>query len=107
MLIIRGVNVFPSQIEAALLSVAQTSPHFGIVVSRVDGLDAMEVQVEIPRHLFSDEVRVLEALQAQISDAIFHIVNIRVKVTLVAPGTLPRSEGKARRVVDKRRDGGM
>jgi phenylacetate-CoA ligase len=102
MLIIRGVNVFPSQIEAALLSVDQTLPHFGIVVSRVDGLDQMEVQVEIPRHLFSDEVRVLEALQARVSDAIFHIIGIRVKVTLVAPGTLPRSEGKAKRVLDTR-----
>ncbi|MCL1857307.1 MAG: phenylacetate--CoA ligase [Kiritimatiellaeota bacterium] len=102
MLIIRGVNVFPSQVEAALLSVDQTLPHFGIEVSRVDGLDQMEVQVEIPRHLFSDEVRTLEALQRTISDAIFHVINIRVNVTLLAPGALPRSEGKAKRVMDKR-----
>jgi phenylacetate-CoA ligase len=102
MLIIRGVNVFPSQIEAALLSVDQTLPHFFITVSRVNDLDQMEVKVEIPKHLFSDEVRVVETLQRKISDAIFHVTGVRVAVVLAAPNTLPRSEGKAKRVVDLR-----
>jgi phenylacetate-CoA ligase len=102
MLIIRGVNVFPTQIEAALLSIDQTLPHYGIVLTRVGGLDQLEVQVEVPKQHFSDEVRSLEALRQRVGDAIFRIISIRAKITLVEPNTIPRSEGKARRVKDLR-----
>jgi phenylacetate-CoA ligase len=103
MFIIRGINVFPSQVEAALLSVEGTLPHYQIVLTREKGLDEMEVQVEVTAAFFSDEVKGLERLQAQLADAIEHTVGLRVKLTLVAPRTLARSEGKAKRVVDQRR----
>jgi phenylacetate-CoA ligase len=103
MFIIRGINVFPSQVEAALLAVEGTLPHYQIVLTREKGLDEMEVQVEVTAAFFSDEVKGLERLQDQLADAIEHTVGLRVKLTLVAPKTLARSEGKAKRVVDQRR----
>jgi phenylacetate-CoA ligase len=102
MFIIRGVNVFPSQIEAALLQVEGTLPHYGIVLTREKGLDQMEVKVEVTPEVFSDSVRALEALHAKLVDAIENVVGLRAKVTLVEPRTLARSEGKARRVQDLR-----
>jgi phenylacetate-CoA ligase len=102
MLIIRGVNVFPSQIEAALLSVDAALPHYQIVVTRENDLDQMEVQVEVTQAHFSDEVKSLEALRKRIGDAIERITNIRVRVRLVEPNTLKRSEGKAKRLTDLR-----
>ncbi|WP_242344904.1 phenylacetate--CoA ligase family protein [Anaeromyxobacter terrae] len=102
MLIIRGVNVFPSQVEAALLAVEGTLPHYQIVLARVHGLDEMEVQVEVTPEVFSDVIGALEALRRRLEAAIDHVVGIRVKVTLVAPRTLARSEGKAKRVLDRR-----
>jgi phenylacetate-CoA ligase len=102
MLIIRGVNVFPSQIEAALLQVEGTLPHYQIILEREKGLDAMEVQVEVTPQVFSDEVRVLEGLHQRLVKALDHTLGLRVGVRLVAPRTLARSEGKAKRVVDRR-----
>ncbi len=102
MFIIRGVNVFPSQVEAALLQVEGTLPHYQIVLTREKGLDEMEVQVEVTSAFFSDQIRALEALQKRLGDAIEHTLGIRVKVHLVEPRTLARSEGKAKRVLDKR-----
>jgi phenylacetate-CoA ligase len=102
MFIIRGVNVFPSQVETALLKVEGTLPHYQIVLTREQGLDAMEVQVEVTPEFFSDKIRALESLQHKLADAVEHVLGIRVKVTLVEPRTLARSEGKAKRVVDKR-----
>ena len=102
MFIIRGVNVFPSQVEAALLQVEGTLPHYQIVLTRAKGLDEMEVQVEVTPEVFSDKIRALESLQAKLADAIEHTLGIRVKIHLVAPHTLARSEGKAKRVVDQR-----
>jgi phenylacetate-CoA ligase len=102
MLIVRGVNVFPSQIEAALLMVEGTQPHYQIVLTRQHGLDHMEVLVEVTPEVFSDKVGALEALSQRIIKSIDHIVGLRVKVRLVAPGTIERSEGKARRVTDRR-----
>ncbi|BDG03558.1 phenylacetate--CoA ligase family protein [Anaeromyxobacter oryzae] len=102
MFIIRGVNVFPSQVETALLQVEGTLPHYQIVLSREKGLDEMEVQVEVTPEVFSDEIRGLQALQEKLATAIDHVVGLRVKVTLVAPKTLARSEGKAKRVSDRR-----
>jgi phenylacetate-CoA ligase len=103
MFIIRGVNVFPSQVEAALLRVEGTLPHYQIVLTREKGLDEMEVQVEVTAAFFSDRIRGLEALQAELADAIEQTVGLRVKVHLVQPKTLARSEGKAKRVVDQRK----
>ena len=102
MLIIRGVNVFPSQIEAALLQVEGTLPHYQIVLTRERDLDQVEVQVEVTADVFSDEVRVVADLQKKIAHSIETITGIRVALRLVAPYTIQRSEGKAKRVIDKR-----
>jgi phenylacetate-CoA ligase len=102
MFIIRGVNVFPSQIEAALLEVEGTLPHYQIVLTRQKGLDELEVKVEVTPELFSDKIRELEALQRRIETALDHVVGIRARVTLAEPRTLARSEGKAKRVADLR-----
>ncbi|MBN2195229.1 MAG: phenylacetate--CoA ligase [Polyangiaceae bacterium] len=103
MLIIRGVNVYPSQIEAALLEVEGTLPHYQLVLDRENGLDRLSVEVEVTPEVFSDEVRVLEGLRARLAHAIEHTVGIRVGVRLVEPHTIDRSQGKANRVVDRRR----
>ena len=105
MLIIRGVNVFPSQIETALFSVESVLPHYQIVVTREADLDQMEVQVEVTAANFTDEVKGLEALQKRIASAIERITNIHARVRLVEPNTLKRSEGKAKRVIDQRQMG--
>jgi phenylacetate-CoA ligase len=102
MFIIRGVNVFPSQVETALLRVEGTLPHYQIILTRDKGLDQMEVKVEVTPEVFSDEIRKLEALQHQLGASIENVLGIRVEVTLVGPRSLARSEGKARRVTDLR-----
>jgi phenylacetate-CoA ligase len=102
MLIIRGVNVFPSQIEAALLQVEGTLPHYQIVLTREHGLDRMEVQVEVTAGMFSDTVGAMESFQRKLADIMERALQIRVQITLVEPHTLQRSEGKARRILDRR-----
>lgn len=102
MLIIRGVNVFPSQIESGLLSVDKVLPHYQIVVDRINNLDILEVKVEVTPETFSDDIKSLEALKKKIGAAIQHIININAKITLAEPNTLPRSEGKIKRVIDLR-----
>jgi len=102
MIIIRGVNVFPSQVETALLEVEGTLPHYQIVLTRVKGLDEMEVKVEVTPELFSDRIRALEGLQRRLEAALEHVLGLRARVTLVEPRTLARSEGKAKRVSDLR-----
>jgi phenylacetate-CoA ligase len=102
MFIIRGVNVFPSQVETALLQVEGTLPHYQIVLTREKGLDEMEVQIEVTAEVFSDTIGALEELRKKLEGSIDHVVGIRVKVHLVAPRTIPRSEGKAKRVIDRR-----
>jgi len=102
MFIIRGVNVFPSQVETALLAVEGTLPHYQIVLTREKGLDEMEVKVEVTPEVFSDQVRALEGLQRKLEQALDHTLGIRARVTLVGPRTLQRSEGKAKRVLDQR-----
>jgi phenylacetate-CoA ligase len=102
MFIIRGVNVFPSQVETALLRVEGTLPHYQIILTREVGLDQMEVKVEVTPEVFSDEIRALEGLQHQLESSIENILGLRVKVTLAEPRTLARSEGKAKRVTDLR-----
>ena len=103
MVIIRGVNVFPSQIEAAVLRVEGTLPHYQLVLTRVADLDQLEVQVEVTPELFSDEIRGLEELQRKLVHSIEIITGVRVAVRLVAPQTIQRSEGKAKRVIDQRK----
>ncbi|HBY72691.1 MAG TPA: phenylacetate--CoA ligase, partial [Lachnospiraceae bacterium] len=102
MLIIRGVNVFPSQVEAALLEMGETSPHYLMIVDRVNNLDVLEVQVEVEERFFSDEIRQLESLTKKISHVLHTALGISVKVKLVAPRTIERSQGKAKRVIDRR-----
>jgi phenylacetate-CoA ligase len=103
MLIIRGVNVFPSQVEAALLEVEGTLPHYQIILTRAHGLDQMEVQVEVTPTTFSDKIGALEQMNDRIEDRLEHVLGIRVKATLVEPNTIQRSEGKAKRVIDRRK----
>jgi len=102
MFIIRGVNVFPSQVEAAMLTVEGASPHYQIVLSGEGGLDQMEVQIEVTPEVFSDRISEMESLKKKFSVAIERILNIRANVRLVEPNSIPRSEGKAKRVIDKR-----
>lgn len=105
MLIIRGVNVFPSQIEDVLLKVAGTAPHYMIVVEHDSerNMDRLEVQVELSQNLFSDVTRNLQELEARITRDIKDIIGITTKVRLVEQKTLARFEGKAQRVIDKRK----
>jgi len=103
MLIIRGVNVFPSQIETVLMSVEGTEPHYQIIVDRQGTMDDIEVMVEVNEKLFSDELKVLNSLSSRIHDKIKNNLGISAKVTLVEPQTITRSAGKAQRVVDKRK----
>ncbi|WP_321422243.1 phenylacetate--CoA ligase [uncultured Methanobacterium sp.] len=102
MLKIRGVAVFPSQIEKALLKMDGIEPHYQIIVTRPQHLDEMEVQVETSPELFSDEVKELVGIKKKIENFIHNEIGLRVTVTLVEPRTLPRSQGKAVRVIDKR-----
>lgn len=103
MLIIRGVNVFPSQVEAALLEMGEVQPHYLLIVDRKDNLDILEVMVEVDERYFSDEVRELERLTAKIAHVLKQALGLAVKVKLVEPKTIERSEGKAKRVIDKRK----
>jgi len=103
MFIIRGVNVFPSQIEAAILAVEGTLPHYQITLTREQGLDQIEVAIEVTPELFSDRIGALEDVQNRLAREIDHTLGIRAKVTLVEPQSLTRSDGKAKRVLDKRK----
>ncbi len=103
MLIIRGVNVFPSQVEHVLVGIEGVEPHYLIVVEREGNLDTMQVQVEVSEGLFSDEIRVLENLSKHIQKEIKDLLGVTCKVKLVEPRTIERSEGKAQRVIDKRK----
>ncbi|MDQ0286099.1 phenylacetate-CoA ligase [Desulfofundulus luciae] len=102
MLIIRGVNVFPSQVESVLLEFGETEPHYLLVVDRKANLDYLEIWVEVAEHMFSDTVRKLEDLEQRLRERIESVLGISARVKLVEPNTIPRSEGKAKRVVDRR-----
>ena len=106
MFIVRGVNVFPSQIESALLAVEGTLPHYQIILTRDKGLDQIEVQLEVTADVFSDKVAAMENLQRQVTHAIEHTLGLRVKLRLLEPQTIDRSQGKARRVIDHRKNEG-
>jgi len=103
MLIIRGVNVFPSQIESVLLEMSGVAPHYMLIVDRVGNLDTLEVWVEMTQNMFSDEVRRIEDFEKKIRHEIESTLGISAKVRLVEPKTIERSEGKAKRVIDKRK----
>ena len=103
MLIIRGVNVFPSQIESVLVGIKGVAPHYMLVVDRVNSSDTMEVQVEMTEEMFSDTISHIEQVRKNITDQIKSVVGIATNVKLVAPKSIPRSEGKAKRVIDHRK----
>ncbi|MHB1315278.1 MAG: phenylacetate--CoA ligase family protein [Christensenellales bacterium] len=103
MLIIRGVNVFPSQIEEILMANGDVDPNYMIIVDRVDNLDSLEVMVEVSNAMFFDEVKMMEKIRNDISRAIQSVLGLSAKISLVEPKTLARSEGKAKRVTDKRK----
>ena len=103
MLIIRGVNVFPSQVEAALVNVEEVTPHYMIIVDRVNNLDTMEIQVELNSEYYTDEIKGIEKLTKKIGHVILQALGLNAKITIVQPGSLKRSEGKAVHVVDNRK----
>jgi phenylacetate-CoA ligase len=102
MLIIRGVNVFPSQIESVLLEIGETEPHYQLIVDREGTMDDLEIWVEVSDRLFSDQVRKLEEIEALIRKEMQATLGISAKIKLVEPKTIARSEGKAKRIIDRR-----
>ncbi|MBS4032084.1 MAG: phenylacetate--CoA ligase [Clostridiales bacterium] len=102
MIIIRGVNVFPTQVESILLEIGETEPHYQLVVTRQGSLDMLEIQVEVSERMFSDKIKRLEELEKKIHSQVDSILGISAKIRLVEPKSIPRSEGKAKRVIDKR-----
>ena len=103
MLIIRGVNVFPSQVESVLLEMSETEPHYLLIVEREGNLDILKLMVEVQEQFFSDEIRELEALRKKITHNIQSTLGISVDVKLVEPKTIERTAGKAKRVIDNRK----
>ncbi|MEN2985233.1 MAG: phenylacetate--CoA ligase [Thermodesulfovibrionaceae bacterium] len=103
MIKVKGVMVFPYQIEKAILEVQGVEPHYQIIITRPQYMDEVEVMVEMSKEVFSDEVKHIEALRAKLERRIEETIGVKVKVTLVEPKSLPRSEGKAKRVIDKRK----
>jgi phenylacetate-CoA ligase len=102
MLIIRGINVFPSQIEYALMAIPEAGQHFQIVVDRKGALDDLLVRVELNKESFSDKINDLMRIQQKVEHKLRNSLNVNVEVELVEPGSLPRFEGKSKKVVDKR-----
>lgn len=102
MLIIRGVNVFPSQIESILVGIEGVEPHYLLVIDRAENLDTLEVQVEVDEQIFSDEIKVLQKLSKRIEKEIKDMLGVTCSAKLVEPKTIQRSEGKAKRVIDNR-----
>lgn len=102
MLIIRGINVFPSQIEHTLLKIPEVGNHYEIEVDRKGSLDTMQLRVELSKEAFTDDIIKLRRITQSVSDNLRHVLNVRVDVQLLEPGTLPRFEGKAKRVIDRR-----
>ena len=102
MLIVRGVNVFPSQIEEVLLEVEGIAPHYQIIVDRKDNIDYLEIWVEVVDSIFFDEMKKLVELENKIVDRLYTLLGLKVKVKLVEPKTIERSQGKAKRIIDRR-----
>lgn len=102
MLVIRGINVFPSQIEHVLLSLPEVGNQFMVYIDRVNHLDEMSIEVEMNREYFHGELQDLTRMQAKVVKALRDVLELRTSVKLVEPGSLPRFEGKAKRVIDRR-----
>jgi phenylacetate-CoA ligase len=103
MLIIRGVNLFPSQVESVLLEMSEIKPHYLLVVDRINNLDTLELQVEVDEAFFQDKISQLQNLRQKIQSNLESTLGLGIKVNLVEPKTIERSEGKAKRVIDKRK----
>jgi len=104
MLIIRGVNIFPSQIEEILMKIKNLEPHYLIVVNNVNHMDIIEVWVEVSEKIFKEKIMDLEFFEQSIEERLYSSIGIRVKVSLKEPQTIERSEGKAKRVWDRRKE---
>ena len=102
MLIIRGINVFPSQVESVILSMKEFEPRYMLVVDRVNNLDTLQVQVEVRRDYFNDDICVMLALRKQLADKLKSVLSISADVKLMEPNSIQRSQGKSQRVIDKR-----
>ena len=102
MLIIRGVNVFPSQIEAAIMNVKGVSPHYMIYVDRVNNLDVIEIQIELDADITLDKVKDVEIIKKKVETEVNSYIGLSARIKLCESGTIARSEGKAVRVIDKR-----
>ena len=103
MLIIRGINVFPSQVESVILSTEEFEPHYQLVVDRIDNLDRLTVRVELRNQFMTDLLPELARLENKLSERLKSVLSIRAKVQLLPQGTLERSQGKSRRVIDNRK----
>jgi phenylacetate-CoA ligase len=103
MLIIRGVNLFPSQVESTLLEISDIKPHYQLIVDRINNLDTLELRVEVDEAFFLDRISQLEALSKKIQDTLESSLGLGIKITLVEPRVIERSEGKSQRVIDKRK----
>jgi phenylacetate-CoA ligase len=103
MLIIRGVNLFPSQVESVLLEMSEIKPHYLLIVDRVNNLDTLELKVEVDEAFFQDKISQLETLRQKLQNNLENALGLGIKVTLVEPKIIERSEGKSKRVIDKRK----
>jgi phenylacetate-CoA ligase len=103
MLIIRGVNLFPSQVESVLLEMSEIKPHYLLIVDRINNLDTLELKVEVDEAFFQDKISQLEALRQKLQNNLENSLGLGIKVTLVEPKVIERSEGKSKRVIDKRK----
>jgi phenylacetate-CoA ligase len=103
MLIIRGVNLFPSQVETVLLEMSEIKPHYLLIVDRINNLDTLELKVEVDEAFFLDKISQLESLRQKLQNNLENSLGLAIKVTLVEPKMIERSEGKSKRVLDKRK----
>lgn len=103
MLIIRGVNLFPSQVESVLLEMNEIKPHYLLIVDRINNLDTLELKVEVDEAFFQDKISQLESLRQKLQNNLESSLGLGIKVTLVEPKMIERSEGKSQRVIDKRK----
>jgi len=104
MLIIRGVNVFPSQIESILIETEGLTPHYQLIIERQGNMDTLEIQVEVNESMFSDEIKNLQRVESKVTKNIKEFLGVTARVKLVEPKTIARSEGKAKRIIDKRNE---
>ena len=102
MLIIRGINVFPSQVESVILEMPEFEPQYMLVVERAGNLDTLQVQVEVRRDFFSDDIGSMLAMKKKLSDKLKSVLSISADVKLMEPGSIERSQGKGKHVIDNR-----